>query len=224
MCGPSHEQQILEGKQSSLSDLMMQSFRERFGQQSDLISKLQQSVYQPIVSAGPGQEGMTPQEKAAYQTDILNKTGANYQNAKRALQTTLSARGGGNVALPSGAEAQLQAVLASEAAGQTSANELQLTKENYALGRERYDRAVAGQQALLGQFNPTAYSSGAESGYGQAFGEATKIQDMRNQAEAEIAGGALSLGIDAATFGAGAMGGGGFSGGMRALTTGGSGV
>lgn len=221
MCGPSHEQRMLEAKQSSLADLMMQSFRQRFAQQSDLLTKLQQSVYQPIISAGPGQQGMTPQERAAYQTQILNTTGANYESAKRALQTTLSARGGGNVALPSGAEAQLQAVLASQAAGQTSAEELALTQQDYALGRERYDRAVAGQQALLGAFDPTAYASRAESGFGTAFGEATKIKEMENQAQAAITGGAFSLGMDALTFGAGAMGGGGFSGGVRALKGGG---
>jgi hypothetical protein len=201
MCGPSHEQQLLEGKQSALSDLMMQDFRERFGQQSDLLLKLQASL-QPTLQAGPDQQGMGPKERAALQTQSLDVTGANFANAKKALQTTLSSRGGGNVALPSGSEDQLQAVLASEGAGETSRQQLGITEADFSLGRQRYDRAVAGENALAGAFNPTAYSSGAESGYGQAFGEATKIQEMQNQKEAAI-GGAIMKGAGALAGGFG---------------------
>ena len=53
---------------------------------------------------------------------------------------------------------------------------------------------------------------------GQAFGEANTISQQQNQAVSDIAGGIVGLGMDAATFGAGAIGGGGLLGGLKALT------
>lgn len=220
MCGSSKNEQVAQQSEQELSDLMMQDFRQRFSQQSDAIMQLSQSL-QPIVQAGPDQQGMGPRELAASNTAIINQTGQNYANAKAALQTTLDARGGGNVALPSGAEAQLQAALASREAGQESAEQLNLTRENYALGRQKYNAAVAGEEALLGQYNPTAYGGGASSGYGSSFSMAHTINQENNQAVADIAGAITGGVMDVATFGAGALEGNqGFDlqGGLSALT------
>jgi hypothetical protein len=200
---------------------MLQSFRERFADQTNTLASLTKSL-QPTIDAGPDQQGMGPNELAAANTAIINTTGANYANAKAALQTTLDARGGGNVALPSGAEGQLQEVLASKAAGMQSAEQLQLTERNYALGREKYNAAVQGEFALAHAYDPMAFGSSAQSGFGSSFDEAHMINQENNQAEAEEIGAGVSLGMDALTFGAGALGGSGgktgIAGGLNALT------
>lgn len=223
MCGSSSSERVAQQSEQGLSDLMMADFRERFKDQSAAIAQLSQA-YDPTISAGPDQQGMGARELAADNTAIITQTGQNYANAKAALQTTLDARGGGNVSLPSGTEGVLQEALAAKEAGQQSAEQLALTQQNYALGRERYDRAVAGKQALLGAYDPTAYGKGAGSGYESSFQMAHTINQEQNQEVADIVGGVTGVAMDAATFGAGALGGGGFdfAGGLANLTKPGS--
>lgn len=223
MCGSSKSEQVAQQSEQGLSDLMMADFRQRFADQTSAIAQLNEA-YDPTIAAGPDQQGMGANELAADNTAIINQTGQNYANAKAALQTTLDARGGGNVALPSGTEGVLQEALASKEAGQQSAEQLALTQQNYALGRQRYQQAVAGKQALLGVYDPTAYGKGAGSGYESSFQMAHTINQENNQEVADITGAAVGAGIDAATFGAGALGGGGFdfAGGLANLTRPGS--
>jgi len=107
--------------------------------------------------------------------------------------------------LPTGARAALQGTLASSAADQMSKEQLGITEANYATGRQNWKEATAGLSALANQYDPTAFSSGAQKGYSSAFGMADQIQQEKNQEQTTIASGITSLAMDAATFGAGGM-------------------
>lgn len=219
MCGPSSQEQGIAGQQQNLSTLLSSHFNERFAQQSGVLDSLN-NLLTPIAEAGPDQQGMGPQELAALNTQAVEGVGAQYSKATQALQNTLATRGGGSEALPTGARAALQGTLASEAAKETSNAQLGITEANYSLGRQKWQAATSGLSALANQFNPSEFSGQAQSGFNSAFGMADKIQQEKNQAQASIIGGVASLGMDAATFGAGALGGGGFdfAGGLQALT------
>jgi hypothetical protein len=228
VCGPSSEQKLTEGQQQHLTSLMTADYNQRFGQQSDIINNMMR-VYTPIVQAGPDQQGMGANELAALKTQAGEAVGNNYAKAGRSLNNQLAARGGGNEFLPSGADANLRGQLAEAGAAQQSSEDLAITRANYELGRQNWQHATAGLNALVGETNPTAYGQMASSSNQAAFGQATEIQKMENQKEADIAGGITSLAMGAATFGAGALGGvggvKGFAGGLKALTgvSGGSG-
>jgi len=73
------------------------------------------------------------------------------------------------------------------------------------MGRKNWQEATAGLSALSNQYDPTAFSSGAQKGYDSAFGMADKINQQNNQMTADIIGGVTALGMGAATFGAGAL-------------------
>jgi len=223
MCGPSEREQSIEGQQSNLSTMLSSFFSERFANQSSVLQNLN-NLLTPIAEAGPDQAGFGPQELAALNTQATEGVGANYAKATQALQNTLAARGGGNVYLPTGARASLQQSLATSAANESSKLSAGITEANYSQGRKNWQEATSGLNALAGEYNPTAFSGQAQSGFNSAFGMANTIAQQQSQEQASIAGGIASLGMDAVTFGAGALAGNqgfDFQGGLSALSGGG---
>lgn len=211
MCGPTTEEKSLQAQESSLSSVLQQNYNTQFKNQSDILSNLN-SVLSPIVAAGPGQQGWTPGQAAAVNTNILNTTGANYANARRAAQNALAGQGGGAgnpSGIASGIEQQIQGSIASGAAGQTSTEENQALQANYAQGNANFNQAVAGSQALAQAYDPTAYADLATSANKSAFGEADTIQQQQNQLAKDIAGAAVGVGSSILTGGFGGSGGGG---------------
>lgn len=201
ICGPSGQEKSIEASQQSLSSLLSSDFSERFGQQSAVLQNLS-NMLTPISEAGPDQAGFGPQELAALGTQVGEGVGANYAKASQALNNTLAARGGGNEFLPTGASAALKGTLASSAANQLSAEQLAITRANYGQGRQNWQQATAGLSALANQFDPTAYSSGAQKGFDAAFGMSNAINQQQNQETADIIGGVTAL-AGAATGGLG---------------------
>ena len=204
MCGPSHQEEAIAGQQQSLSTLLSSDFSQRFDQQSEALQNLS-NMLTPIAEAGPDQAGFGANELAALGTQVGEGVGANYAKASQALNTTLAARGGGSEVLPTGASAALKGTLASSAANELSRQQTQITEANYATGRQNWQQATAGLNALAGEFNPGQFSGQAQKGFEDAFGEANQIQQEKGQETASILGGVAALGMDAATFGAGAL-------------------
>lgn len=204
MCGPSGQETAIAGEQQDLSTLLSSSFSQRLGQQSAVLQNLN-NMLTPIAQAGPDQQGFGAGELAALNTSAEEGIGANYAKATQSLNNVLAARGGGNEVLPTGARGALQETLASAAADQMSKEQLGITEANYGQGRKNWQEATAGLSALANQYDPTAFSGQAQKGFTSSFDMANQIQQQNNQAEAAIAGGVLSLGLDAATFGAGGM-------------------
>jgi hypothetical protein len=192
MCGPSHAQESMFGNEQALSTLLAANYNQRFADQSQLISSLRDQLT-PIVQAGPDQQGMGPQELAALRTQSTEAVGQNYAKATAALNNQLSVRGGGAGDVTSGAEGQLKAELASAGAAQASNEDLAITRANYDLGRQKWSAATAGLNALVGETNPGQFGSLATEANKTAFGEASQIQNMKNQKEADIAGGITAL-------------------------------
>jgi hypothetical protein len=166
------------------------------------------NLFTPIAEAGPDQQGFGARELAALNTESGEGVGRNYAKATQSLNTVLGSRGGGNEMLPTGSEGQLRAAMASSAANQMSSEQLGITRANYGQGRENWREATAGLNALGQEYNPNAVAGEATSAGGQAFGEATKVQEMKNQKEMAIAGGITSLAAGVATGGASFLAGG----------------
>lgn len=219
MCGPSNQEKQLQAGEESMSNTLAANYNTYFGDQSAVLGRLQ-GILTPIAEAGPDQQGFGANELAALNTTVGEGVGKNYSKASQALNNTLAARGGGNEQLPTGASAALKGSLASAAANQLSSEQSQITQANYATGRSNWAQATSGLNALAQDYNPNAIAGSAISANQGAFGEASQINQQQNQKWADIAGGITSLGMDAASFGAGALGGGGFdfAGGLQALT------
>lgn len=188
LCGPSAQEKMIAGQQESLATSLSADFNQRFQNQSDLLSTLNTSL-SPIVAAGPEQQGFSAQELAARNTQAINSVGAASRNAQQAAATAGAGQGGGGTSgLESGIQKQINAGIASSGANALANEQNQITSENYATGRSNYKTALTGADALAGKYDPTSFSSGAETGLGSAFKEADTIQQEKGSQIASIIG------------------------------------
>lgn len=213
MCGPTKQEQQIADQQQAYATTVQNNYKTLFGEQQGVFNKLQ-DIFTPIAAAGPSQTGMSASELAALNTQAINTTGGNYANAARSLAGTLAGRS--TAAGETGVTQALKAGLASSAAGQLSNEELGITQQNYALGRQNWGVATGGLDAL----NQSATGAG-ESGTSAntaAFKQADEIAQQQAQADQAIAGGITSVAMGGLSALSGGLGGGGFAGALKGFT------
>lgn len=191
----------LAGQQSSFFQELQSSYATNFGEQQGILSSLNKSL-EPILQAGPNQMGFSASENAALTGGAINSAAAANRNA----QVVAGSSAGGNTGVTTGGEKQLQAGIASGVSQNLSSNENQINLANAATGRSNFFNAAAGLSGVASQYNPNATAGAANSAGGQAFGEASQIQTMRNQEQADIGGAVMGLGGGLLSGIAGGMG------------------
>jgi len=179
-CGASNEQKQIEKKQAGWFDTAMNQAQQIFGNSSAAFQDLM-NTFAPTVAAGPNQQGFSAPEEAALKSKAITESGEAYRDASTAVKEANAAAGGGNMALPGGAEIGRNIQVANAAAKNT-ANELnQIEQANWATGRENYNRATAGLAEAPNVFNPsTGAGSSATSSGSSAAETANKISEANN--------------------------------------------
>lgn len=220
--GASDQQTNLANSQASYYNTLTQDYGQQFQNQSNILSSLNNSL-SPIINAGPNQFGFSTAETNTLNSQALQGTGQQYNNAQKALASQQAAAGGGNVPLPSGVQSAQQANLASSAANQASGQLLGIQEAGYNQGRQNYQSALGAEEGVAGMYNPTGYAGAANQGGGVANSEANTVAQLNNAASpwnivGGILGGAAQAGLGFLTGGAstalgGLMGGGGVNGG-----------
>lgn len=208
-------QKDLAEKQAAFYDVMTQDYKTKFADQKAIQESLT-AAFGPIVAAGPGQFGMTREEEAAQRTGARDTTAKAYQDAARAVRGTLAARGGGDIALGSGAEAQIEASIAAQAAESAAAKQTDITRFGYDIGRTNFFNAASVLSGNAAMMSPTSYSSTAVGGGSAATSAANAVQQAGGgfmRWLGGVAGGAISSFVNPlASAGAGAILGGGTGG------------
>jgi hypothetical protein len=195
LCGPSSQEKALAASEQSFSQLLQQNYQTQFANQQGVLDTLNHTL-SPIVSAGPNQQGFSPQELASMETTAINTTAGNYANAARALATNIAgqtrtgtgAAGAGGTGLETGIQQQEQAQLASNAAGALSNEQLGIVNANYATGRQNFQNATGGLETLSGQYNPLGYAGAGTTAGSTAFNEAGAINQQSQAGLKELAG------------------------------------
>jgi hypothetical protein len=187
MGGPSAQQQQLASEQAQFYQTMTQDYSQTFAQNQQVLGQLQQA-WDPVLKAGINQYGYSPQENQALQSLATNTTGADYQNAAKAVNEQIAARGGGNAVLPSGTSEQIQAQVASQAAELQSQQQLNITQQGYAQGTQNYLAAANALGSVASAYNPTGYSSSANQSGSSAYQSAAENQQMSNAWIGMVAG------------------------------------
>ena len=212
MCGPSSAQKGLEASQASFFSQLQSSYSQNFGDQQGILSSLTNAL-SPILQGGPNQMGFSAAENAALTGGAINSAAAANRNA----QVIAASSAGGNTGVTTGGQKQLQAQIASGVSQNLSSNENQINLANAATGRSNFYNAEAGLAGVAGMENPIGYAGQANNAGGQAFNEATQIQNMKNQEQADIGGAVAGLaggflnpasGLMKGLLGAGGSGGG----------------
>jgi hypothetical protein len=166
MCGATPQQVADEKAQQTLMTTMADQAKQEFGSASSVFHDLY-NTFAPTVAAGP-QAGFSMPEKSALDSSAISNTGQAYRNASQAVRESNAAVGGGNIALPSGSEVGRNIAIANEGSARTAGALNQIDQTNYEVGRQNYDKAVAGLESA-----PSVFGTSNQGGsVGVSAGEA----------------------------------------------------
>lgn len=179
-CGASSQQTAIGDAQTSAYKTMTNQAQQVFGNSSQVFTDLTNS-FAPTVAAGPDQEGFSPTEKAALNSQAITSTGQAYKNAKSAVGNAQAGLNGGNAQTSGGSTVGTDVGLAENAGNQTSSELNQITQADYAAGKANYDTAAKGLEGATGVFDPVAgMDNAATSGGNSAAKTANDISTQNN--------------------------------------------
>jgi hypothetical protein len=192
MCGSTQAQNQINQAQTNFYNNLTQTYQTEFGQGEGIFSDLSSSLA-PIVAAGVNQQGFSAAELAGLNTQAIQNAGNTYAQESQAANESMAARGGGNVALPSGAQNQVQEEIGTAAENQKSSSLNTINLQNYATGRQNYFNAVGALSGLPAAiYNPLSGAGSAATGAGSAaMTGATEIQQS-NDSWMGVLGGVIS--------------------------------
>lgn len=188
MCGPSSQEKQLEQQEASLDQTLQQDYAQTFAANQQILQSLN-SVLQPIVEAGPNQQGYSAAELSSLNTQAIESNAQGYNQATQAAASRENAEGGGTSFLPSGVNAQINAEIGTAAESNLANEQLGITQANYAQGRQNWQTALAGEAGVASAENPLGYAGATTSANSTAFNEANQINQQSNQEWSDILGG-----------------------------------
>lgn len=115
-------------------------------------------AFEPIIAAGPNQEGYSPAELTAMRTGASDAVAQGGQNAQIAANARAAASG--DASIPSGAQQQISAQINTAAGNENAREQEGITEQDYATGRQNFFTAAEG---LPGAINTI---EGATSNFG----------------------------------------------------------
>lgn len=190
MCGgATGTQQQLQQEEADFYKTQIDAYNKAYSNFSDIQAALNKQ-FAPILAAGPGQMGYTPQELQDLNTQAAEGTASYYSQAQRALAGQEAALGGGtsNVNITSGAAADMRARLAATAAGQSASQRLGITTAGYDVGRQQWLNAIQGTEQLAAGWNPNQFAGSTTSAGGLASSEANTIAAQQQSAWQSVLG------------------------------------
>jgi hypothetical protein len=180
MCGGSSStQNEINQQQLQFYQNLNTQYNTVFGQNQAITGALT-SAFTPILNAGPGQQGYTPQELQSLNTSSSENIATNYAQAQKATAQILAARGGGNDLLPSSVDANLLAQNTNLAAAQRASSQNQITQASYNQGNQNWLTAANVLGSTAGLLSPTSYASQVTGAGTAAATEANSINTANN--------------------------------------------
>jgi hypothetical protein len=155
--------------------------------------KTLQSQLQPIVAAGPSQDGFSAAETNSLDSTAISTGAAAATNAEQAANQQITASNGGAALMPTGAQDQLKQEADITSAQNLSSNLQGIQQAGYTQGVQNYDTALSAESGVLGLMNPNSYA-GAATGAGSAATGAVNAATSAAQASdswMSLVGGAL---------------------------------
>lgn len=181
MCGSSKQQNSINDAQTEFYKQLTSQYQTDFAQNQDVLKQLT-STLSPIIAAGAGQEGYTPEQKAALNAQATEGSAQAYRQAATAANEGMAARGGGNIPITGPATEQLSDQLKLGAETNLNNEKLGITTNNFALGRQNFNTAVGQLASVPGALEgATNGAAGAATSAGTAAAtEANEINKSNN--------------------------------------------
>jgi hypothetical protein len=193
MCGATSAQDQLQQEDMETLQQYDQMQQQQYANQQQLYATVN-SVLQPILKAGPSQQGYSAGEFNNLNAQAVEGTAENYQGAAKAVNEQLAGEGGGDEFAPSGGQAQLKEEVAQGAAQEESGQESQILESDYATGRSNFQNAEEGEMAIASGENPLGWAGAVTSSEGAAGTQAEQIASEDNSWENALIGAAGSIG------------------------------
>jgi hypothetical protein len=197
-CGPSVGQQSSLHTDQAFQTTLNTNYGDVFGENMGLMKNLTAGLNQ-IIGAGPGQQGFSPAELAAKNSQNINAAAASNQK----IQTEIGEQGAKSGVASSGVESGIEQAERATAATQVDTNmnntAANITNENYATGRANYEAAVGQEEAAPAAFEDPANQAAGEV---NSANSGTASQANANAADStgtELLGLTEGLASDAAT-------------------------
>ena len=145
-CDPTGAQKSALGADSSFRKTLTGSYNTDFSESQGLFNELHGGLT-AIEAKGPSQEGMSPAEKAAENSQALNSAAA----ANKNVQAAIGAKAGmsnANPGVESGVTEAVRAGAATQVASNLANKQSQIVERSYDIGRENYNTATKELEAL----------------------------------------------------------------------------
>ena len=195
MCGPTAAQTDLQNQQIQFYQTMQQQDQVTFGEDQQILTQMQ-SVYAPILAAGPNQFGFSAGQTATLNSQATEGVAQNFQKADTALKEQ-NASAGGDSFLPTGVQSQEEGELDTAAAQEQSQEEQQIQQAGYAQGYSEFTQATNALQGTAGLLNPNGTASTTVSSGSAASSEANTIASQEDSWEAPVLGAVGAVGAGA---------------------------
>ena len=181
MGGATPGQNAIANQTSQFSQTLTQQASTVFGNSSSVFSDLVNS-FEPIVAAGPSQNGFSAAEKSNLDSQAITQTGQDYRNAKAAAGDMASSVGGGNdSAVTGGSVTGANLNIADSAAAQTSDELGQINLADEQQGNANYNNAAKGLTDATSVFNPsTSAANSATNSQNAASSAANNVAAANN--------------------------------------------
>lgn len=198
MCFVSKGLQGVGNAQSNLFNTATQQGQAEFGATNAEFNDITKTM-NPIVEAGPTQAGWSAAQSNAINSQTINQTAAAYKNAAVAVKGDIAGQGGGNIALPSGANLGTEEALAEAGAQQESAGLSANTIANYQQGNKDWQFASGAAESAPQMFSTANQATQAATGAGSAASSTQQAINNASNSWQQMAVAALS---DATSMGA----------------------
>jgi hypothetical protein len=182
-----------EQSQANFSQQLQQAFQTNNAAQQNqlnfLNTKMQAAINNP--------QGYNAQTLASMRAQANDQVSAEDQNVQRSVNASEATKGGA-AALPSGAGAQINAAIASQAAQAGNNAQQTITEQNANLQNQNMWNAVKGEEGVAGMEDPEAMAGADNSAANSVAGLSQAVTASSGPTFGSILGGVVGAGLGAA--------------------------
>ena len=169
-CGPSKGQQTALSADSTFRSTLNSSYNTDFADSQEVFNDLNNNIEQ-IVAKGESQEGMSPEEKAAENSQALNSAAAANKNVQQLIGQK-AAMTGASPGVESGVTQAVRAASATSIENNLANKQTDIVEKDYDIGRQNYQNAVKEEEALPNAtIDPTNGAANATTGAEKVAGD-----------------------------------------------------
>ncbi len=174
-CGATGAQKSALQSDQAFQKMMTGDYATTFAENQGLMKNLSTNLGQ-ITNAGASQQGMSPQELAAQNSQAINAAAGSNQKIQTAIGEQNAGRSNATPGVESGIESAERAQAATEVDTGLNNTEANITQKNYDIGRQNYWNAVGETEKL-----PSAFESPSSQFAGEVTGANKQTSDQANQ-------------------------------------------